>query len=216
MSARPAYCGLRGRIAGFRSDERGATMIEYAMVLPIFLLLFFGLIDFGRLAFHVVASERAMQVAARVAAVRPPACTGVPDTQVRDPAATAPPEFGTNCNAGTKVCLDPGTISCTGSATNATATEIWTLVRGTLPNDATIGQLRFSYAYDADLGFLGGPFVPVVTVELEDVGFKFVSPLSALARLAGATLTGDIDKDIKLPRASVSLPGEDLAMGGSG
>jgi len=216
MSAQNTCPGPKGPVARFRSDDSGATMVEFAIVLPILLLLFFGLIDFGRLAFHIVASERAMSVAARVAAVRPPACDGLPETHQRDPDAEALPEFGTNCNAGGKICRDIGTISCTGRATNATATEIWALVRGTLPNDATISQMRFSYAYDADLGFLGGPYVPVVTVELENVGFEFVSPLTALAELAGATLAGNLDNDITLPRASVSLPGEDLAMGGNG
>ena len=49
-------------------DNNGATLVEFAVVLALFLLIFFGLIDFGRLAFNYVTAEKAMQVASRVAA----------------------------------------------------------------------------------------------------------------------------------------------------
>jgi hypothetical protein len=76
--------------------------------------------------------------------------------------------------------------------------------------------LRFSYTYDARLGFLGGPYVPVVTVEMEDVTFDFVTPLAGLAALASATGTSAIGSTVTMPSMSVSLPGEDLAQGEDG
>lgn len=218
MTARRAYSGPTGsRLTRFARDETGATMVEFAMVLALLLLIIFGLIDFGRLAFHIVTAERSMQIAARVAAVRPPACAGVPSIHRRSASASSTPEFGTNCNAGSDICADVGTITCNGDSGNDTAWEIWRLVQGSLPVDADISALRFSYAFDPDLGFLGGPYVPMVTVELDNVTFEFISPLSALAALAGATATStEIDADITLPSMSVSLPGEDLAMGETG
>ncbi|SNS44948.1 TadE/TadG family type IV pilus assembly protein [Tropicimonas sediminicola] len=206
------------RLRAFRRDEDGATLVEFALVLALFLLILFGLIDFGRMAFHYVTAEKAMHIAARVAAVRPPACAGVPEFHLIDPdnTDTTPPDYGTRCNAGANVCLPAGTISCAGALTNSTVAEIWPIVRGTLPNDANPDALRFSYAYDPNLGFLGGPYVPVVTVELQNLQFRFISPLGALVGLTGATAPTGLGADIAFPAMSVSMPGEDLAHGSAG
>jgi Flp pilus assembly protein TadG len=201
----------------FWQDEEGSTLVEFSIVISLFLLILFGLVDFGRLAYHLVTSERAMQAAARLAAVRPAACAGVPATLVRAALAPDNTAYGTSCNAGGPVCADPGPVTCAGSSANATAVEIWNLVQPTLPPGATIANLRFSYAFDPNLGFLGGPYVPVVTVELDDVGFDFVTPLTSLAQVAGATPGGGSwDAGLVLPAQSVSIPGEDLAQGEGG
>ncbi len=208
---------IRALLRRLRSDETGATLVEFAIVIGLFLLIFFSLIDFGRLAFHVVTTERATQAGARIAAVRPTACPGVPETLARAAGAPASIEYGTSCGAGGPICHDPGPITCTGVATNPTAAEVWAVMRATLPPGATIANIRFTYSFDANLGFLGGPYVPVVTVELENVGFEFVTPLSALAVFAGATPEGPaFDADMVLPSQSVSLPAEDMAQGENG
>ncbi|MBY6057149.1 pilus assembly protein [Leisingera daeponensis] len=208
-----AYAALRR----FRREQDGAALVELGVAIPLFLLLFMGIIDFGRMAFHYVVAERAMNVAARVAAVRPPACAGVPEIHRRDPSASGTlPNFGTSCRAGPDICLNAGTVTCAGSAANATANEIWALVRGAMPPDATIAALSFSYSYDGSLGFLGGPYVPVVTVELQNQTFEFVSPLGRLAALAGAAGGSGLGASVPFPAMSVSLPGEDLALGQSG
>lgn len=209
-----AYAALRR----FRRDQGGATLVELAVTIPLFLLLFMGIIDFGRMAFHYVVAERAMNVAARVAAVRPPACAGVPEIHRRASSASGtPPSFGTSCRAGPDICEDAGTVTCSGSAANPTANEIWELVRGAMPPGAGIGDLSFSYSYDQNLGFLGGPYVPVVTVEIEGQTFEFVSPLGRLAALAGSTAGTSLgEAAVPFPSMSVSLPGEDLALGQNG
>jgi hypothetical protein len=70
------------------------------------------------------------------------------------------------------------------------------------------------------MGFLGGPFTPVVTVEIQNLNFNFIHPLAGLAGLAGATDTTDqADAEangVPMPSMSISLPGEDLALGGNG
>jgi len=209
---------LRARITRFGADETGTTLVEFTFVLVLFLLIFFGLIDFGRMAFHYVTAERAMQVAARVAAVRPPACGGVPEFNARGPVGPTeiPPDFGTSCNIGANICQAVATVTCTGSAANATANEIWNIVRGTLPNSATIANMSFSYEHDNNLGFLGGPYVPVVTVELQNLQFDYISPLGALVGLTGAAADANLGASISFPDMSVSLPAEDLAMGDNG
>jgi hypothetical protein len=212
------YSKLKNGVRLVYRDESGSALIEFGIVLSVFLLLFFGLIDFGRLGFHYVQAEKAMQVAARVAAVRPPVCPGVPETHVRGAVApgTLASDFGTSCRAGPTICLNPGTFTCSGSAGNATSNEIWTLITGALPNNADITNLEFSYSYDNNLGFLGGPYVPVVTVELQNLDFQFVSPLGALVGLTGGVADANLGLDIPFPPMSVSMPAEDLASGDNG
>ncbi len=210
--------GLHKRLARaarrFAAEAAGATLVEFSLVLGVFLLLVFGLIDFGRMGYTHVMAEKATQMAVRIAAVRPPACPGVPARHDPGPAAegASPPDFGTMCRAGAGVCASVS-VTCTGSAENATAVEIFNRVAALLPPGAGVANLRYSYSFDPDLGFLGGPFTPVVTVELVDMRFDFVSPLGALAVFAGAAGAEGLDDGFELRAMSVSLPAEDLAHG---
>ena len=214
---------IRFRLQGLVRDESGTTLVELAIVLPVFLLLFFGLIDFGRMGAEYVMADKATQLAARLAAVRPAACAGVPNANLRGavPINTVPPRFGTNCSAGATICTNPGTITCAGdinpaNPNNTTDIEVWTAVSALLPTTATPANLRFSYAYDPNMGFLGGPYVPVVTVEIQNLNFQFATPLSGLAALAGAGGAPTPGPTLPFPPMSVSLPAEDLAQGTNG
>ena len=89
-------------------------------------------------------------------------------------------------------------------------------MQGALPVSADISNLSFSYAYDSNLGFLGGPYVPVVTVGLQNVDFEFLTPLGGLVALTGATADPALAATVPFPPMSVSLPGEDLALGSNG
>lgn len=208
---------LSARARGFRADQRGTTMVEFALVLPVFLLLLFALIDFGRLGFEYVMADKAMQLAARMAVARPAACPDVPQTNLRGVVAsgTVPPYFGTNCRAGATVCADPGTITCLGDTGNATVAEIWTAISPLMPSHATAADLRFTYAFDSNLGFLGGPYTPMVTVQTDTLTFQFATPISALAALA-AGQANDLPGSLPFPAMTVSLPAEDLALGEAG
>lgn len=205
---------VRRALRRFRSDQSGAGLVEYSLVVLLFLFLLFAIIDFGRLANTWVAANKATQIAARLAAVRPPVCAGVPNLNVRG-AAAASATFGTMCRAGTGVCLDPGTFTCQGTDTDPTSAEIVQAIRPLMPQGTEAANLRFSYSFDPDLGFLGGPYVPVVTVEFTDVDFTFVSQLGRmLGPLTGNTSA--LGGNIPMPEMSVSLPGEDLALGTDG
>lgn len=198
----------------FWADESGASLVEFALVITLFLFLLVAIIDFGRIGHAWVSANKATQLAARIAAVRPPACAGVPLLNVRGSAAS-PPAFGALCRAGAGVCASPGTITCPGSAANPTAQEIYTAIFPLLPFGTTIGQTRYSYAYDPNMGFLGGPYVPMVTVDLTSVNFTFISQLGGfVTALTGQAST--LGTPIRLPGMSVSLPAEDLALGMDG
>jgi Flp pilus assembly protein TadG len=201
-------------VRDFCTDEGGASLVEFSLVVTLFLFLLFGMVDFGRIGHAWVGANKATQLAARLAAVRPPACAGVPTRNVRGTATTIL-NFGALCRAGSGVCANPGTFTCQGVASNATAQEIFTAVRPLVPPGSSIGQMRYSYAFDPNLGFLGGPYVPMVTVEFTSVNFTFVSQLGAfVTALTGQTST--LGAPLSLPGMSVSLPGEDLALGTDG
>ena len=100
-----------------------------------------------------------------------------------------------------------------------TSEEVWTFLQVALPNDATMQNIVFSYEFDPNLGFLGGPYVPMVTVELNGLSFEFVSPLGELTALAigqSSDQTEQLGGTIPFPALSATLPGEDLALGTSG
>lgn len=202
------------RARHFRSDQSGAGLVEYSLVILLFLFMLFAIIDFGRLANAWVAANKATQIAARLAVVRPAVCPGVPDVNVRGnyPGAAT---FGAMCRLATGVCSNPGTFVCQGNDTNPTSVEIVQAIRSLMPPGTQPDNLRFSYSYDADLGFLGGPYIPMVTVEFTDVEFVFVSQLGQmLGPLTGNTTA--LGANIAMPGMSVSLPGEDLALGTGG
>lgn len=198
----------------FRRDQSGGVLVEFAIVVSVFLFLFAALLDFGRLSYSSVTAQTAAQIAARVAVARAPACMGVPETHMRGAASPAP-RFGTSCSATTGVCASVATISCAGSAANATASQIWARVNALLPAGATIDMIQFSYSFDSNLGFLGGPYTPMVTVELNLNDFQFASPLAALANAAGAS-NSSLPSAKSYSSFSVSLPAEDLAEGEAG
>lgn len=200
-------------LARFRADQNGAAMVEFSIVAVLFFMVMFVTIDFGRLGFAHVGSDTAMRMAVRIAAVRPPACGGVPERLGRGtvPESTQPPRFGTACRAETWVCQTVATVSCRGASTNPTAAYIYGRIAPLLPAGTAVDSLRFSYAQDKLLGYLGGPYTPIVTVELidrskaDDVGlpFPFITPIG---RTTGITL----------PTFSSSLPSEDLNTGDAG
>jgi len=202
-------------LARFAGESHGAVLVEFAIVVSLFFFLFFGVIDLGRLFSSFVLNESGADLAIRTAVVRPPACAGVPDRHTRGTAVSAP-RFGTSCGAVATTCASVATVSCAGSGADPTATEIWTRIAPLMPTGTTITDLQFTYTFDPNLGFLGGPYTPMVTVDLTPPAFQFISPLGALAGASGAANPGSLGNAITYPTFSVSLPAEDLALGSAG
>lgn len=74
-------------------EERGAAAVEFAMVLPILLLIMFGLIQYGWLFYQVQETSFAVREGARVAAVGSQNCDGVKALVVsRIPSAATTPD----------------------------------------------------------------------------------------------------------------------------
>lgn len=205
---------FRRSIRSRLQSESGAVLVEFAIVISLFFFLFFALLDFGRLIYSIALAEKATYLAARTAIVRPAACDEVP---LRHEIGTAltPPRFGTSCSAGPNVCAVQATISCAGVASNPTAQAIWANISPLLPPGSNISVLQFTYQFDSNLGFLGGPYTPMVTVGLNLPDFQYISPLGAIANAAGAN-NSTLGGTSTYPGFNVSLPGEDLAQGNAG
>jgi hypothetical protein len=203
---------LWAEVARFRADQAGATLVEFAMVFGVFIFLLFGVIDFGRLGFSYVMATKATETAVRMAVVRPPVCAGLPVANLRGTllGLTAALKFGTACNSAEGLCAQVATKSCSGSAQSPTAVEIWSQINALMPSNARIDNLEFSYRFDSNLGFLGGAYRPVVTVEIKDLAFEYISPLGALAAAAGAATEDKLGQSFSFPSMSASLPAEDL------
>ena len=224
-------------------EETGASLIEYTVVISLFLLVFFAILDFGRLGFNWVMTEKAMQRAARIATVRPPVCTGVPVTHALLSGTTD--RIGTLCRTGT-ACANGGVQQCVLGNVNTfdctavtnTAGEIWCTLEPILPSNATPRHIWVSYRYDPQLGFAGGPYTPMVEVGVstadniaggtnvianaQELRFEFLTPIPGMAALAGGGAMGNMPNganglpSIPFPDMSVSLPGEDLNNGTNG
>ncbi len=231
MSARVQKCLDR-----FARAESGTTLVEFAIAISLFLLIFFAVLDFGRLAYNWVMAEKAMQTAARIAAVRSPVCAGVPVMNLRADVFDDTFPSGTMCRAQPGLCEANAPAICTLAGADpgspeaiATASEIWTSVRPLLPDNATTSNVLIRYDFDEQLGFLGGPYTPLITTELVgtsnqnggfgDFRFTFVTPLSALAAAAGARDTTGVPTEgasIPFPAVSTTMPAEDMNLGGRG
>jgi hypothetical protein len=199
----------------FRTQERGAALVEMALVVPMFLLLMFGIVDYGRLYWSTTTAQKAMQKAARLATVGPAQCGALPASHelVNNPTGT--PRFGTLCRVG-GICEVPNLPApCRLDTSTAYGERIWDEIQPLLPPGTTPTNVQFAYTHDPRLGFLGGPYTPVVTAELIDVDFDFVMPLAGLAALASNSpaVTSNTPNSISLPAMSTSVPAEDLGIG---
>ena len=89
---------MHRRACGGAARERGAAAVEFALLLPVLLLLVFGIIDFGRALNAQITLTQAAREGARLAAV------GQPNVVGRTQAAAA----GLNPVAVTVTACPPG------------------------------------------------------------------------------------------------------------
>ena len=54
----------------FRETEAGQSLVEFTMILPLFLVLLFGMVDFGRAFYTWLLVTNAAREGARIAAVQ--------------------------------------------------------------------------------------------------------------------------------------------------
>lgn len=99
MSATDAQGTQRAR---GRANQRGQALVETALILPVFLLLLFGLIDGGRFVYTDSVMSQAVREGARVAAVE---ALWVGKTTANDPSCVATAgAINPAVNPGAHVC----------------------------------------------------------------------------------------------------------------
>jgi len=199
----------------FRRNDKGSVLVEFAVVLPLFLILLFAIIDFGQIYLRWILAEKATELAVRLLVVRAPLCAGVPTFNDRANGAPRELPFGSSCGLIANLCANPGTISCNGAnADSDDFDDIIARVGSFLPTQVQPDNLLFTYSF-ANLGFLGGPYVPLVSVELQgDVEVPFITPLGPLLQTFYGGGQG-LD-DPSMPTMRATLPAEDLIEGGPG
>ena len=171
-------------IRRFAADERAAGAAEFALILPIFLLFMFGIIDAGRYAYDFNRGEKASQAGARLAVVTDPLVT-----ELTAYTYTGKTIGGVTLNQGDRIPQAAlGTITCTSTGCSCSS---GTCLDGTLTLDSTAfsrlaGTVRAIYPAVANtdiavdyvgsgLGYAGNPtgmdVAPFVTVRLLNQSF---------------------------------------------
>lgn len=92
---------MRHPIFSKGAGARGQSLVEFALVFPIFAALLFGVIDGGRLIYLNTVVSQAAREGARVAAVE---ASWIGITTAQDPSCVVPPAVVTSANPGAHVC----------------------------------------------------------------------------------------------------------------
>lgn len=209
---------MRSRRVSLFYDQLGSSAVEFALVLPLLLVLIFGLIDAGRFIWTANKAEKATQMGVRFAVATNPVPGGLAahnfSTGNNIPQGNTIPEsaFGgatctstagtaqstavaCSCNPG-KTCPDLGTASVTAF------NNILTRMQQYMP-ELGANQIEVNYAYSG-LGYAGDPngmdVAPLVRIGLrQDTNRPNFKPITLLV----------FDASIPLPAFTATLTMED-------
>ena len=177
----------------FGRDQRGASAAEFALVLPLLILLLLGIIDAGRFMWEYNQAEKATQMGVRYAVA-----TGVVPTGIRtysfaasggvtagEPIPTSsagsPPAWFASATCNNTTCTCSGSSAfCTAIGYDSAAFTAIVKRMNNMYAGVTAARVTIEYR-NVGLGFAGdpnGPDVePLVTVTLTGMQFK---PLSTM------------------------------------
>jgi Flp pilus assembly protein TadG len=114
----------------FGRDRAGTSSLEFGLLLPVFLLLFLGIIEFGRALWTQSALQNAVEAAARYAAINYPTCASVSQTK----SYAAGEVFGQSIPSSTF------SLSCNACGTQVSARLPFSfIVPGLIPYSITLG-----------------------------------------------------------------------------
>lgn len=175
---------MRGPLLRLWRDERGMAA-EFALVLPLLLLLMLGTIEAGIYAWRINQGEKATQWGARFAAVTDPVAAEIAtDNYINQTIG------GTQIGQGDRIPLANFTIVCTSAGTTCSCTGSDCL-RGSYTKDAAAftrltarmqqvypqlaeANVQVEYA-GSGLGFAGDPngpdVAPLITVRLTGLSY---------------------------------------------
>jgi hypothetical protein len=209
---------MRTPFASVARDQTGTTTIEFSIVMVMFFLLTFGLVEFGYLLFQWNSAAKAAQFGARMAAVSDPVWTALLGlTDSGTPGGPWTTAYNVTCR-GTNATGSSG--QCGGSSAEYDSTAMQRLVFGrgggttcgAIGTDGDPGicdvferitpeNVNITYQ-NTGLGFAsrpGGP-VPTITLTLTGLTYQFIG----LEGLLGF-------EEITMPDFKVTMTGEDLS-----
>ncbi len=166
-------------------DRAAATAAEFALVLPLLLVLLFGIIDAGRFMWEYNEAEKATQMGARFAVVANPAAAGLSTYSFSISGGVPQGVAVPTSSFDYAVCNDTSCGTCAGSFcgsigySNAAFRNIVDRMRLMYP---PIGYNNVQVEYrNVGLGFAGNPDGPdvsaLVTVSLTGLTFQPITCL---------------------------------------
>jgi hypothetical protein len=184
-------------IRGLFGDRRGAGAVEFALVVPLLLILLFGVIDAGRFLWEYNRAEKATQMGARYAIVTDVIPSALVDQDYVGTANCIINGTVQNCTPGDlinsasalgKVTCTSSGCACTGSCPTATisGTAFTNLVgrMQIMKPGITAANVRVIFR-GSGLGFAGDPngmqVIPLVTVELTGLQFRPIMLFNSVA-----------------------------------
>lgn len=197
---------MRWALRKIWGDQRGASLVEFSLILPMLFAVIFGIIDMGYLAYQYNAAVKATQAGAQYAATHDPVVSGLFDCGTTDYTDKA----GTDCGAVTGYAT--WTVTCPGGQ-NCEAgimADIVTEMQAFYPN-LEAANVRVTFSGEPGLGYIGrGRPVPAITVEIVDLKYNFIAVGIFVNAMADALR---IDADIGITSARTTVIAEDLREG---
>lgn len=145
------------------------------MVLPLLLLLMFGIIDVGRYMWSINRAEKAAQMGVRMAVVTQFVSSAINANYVGQCSLQAGDTIPANCFTAVTCSRSGTSASCTsGTADTAAFNRVLRRMQAFMPEIAA-SNVQIIYS-PSGLGYAGDPngpdVAPLVTVQLSNLGFS--------------------------------------------
>lgn len=200
---------MTARFASLLKSRQASSAAEFALVLPLLILLLFGILDVGRYMWALNRAEKATQMGVRYAVVSDPVATVV-NTDFVDDYSIPGGDVVPAAVFGSATCTSSGNCTVTGSANGVNG-------RNAVAFDAIVAWMRKFYPElqasnvriiyeNVGLGYSGDPtgpdVAPLITVELTGLTFP------ALALFGGSVGLPDITASLTLEDGECSITGD--------
>ena len=196
------------RVRNLINDRSAASAVEFALLLPLLLVLLFGIIDGGRWMWSINRAEKAAQMGARMAVVTNPISPGIAASYLGVDGLTQG-DLIPSTSFGKVRCTSSGCACATtpcpalGTADTAAFDSLVARMQNFSP-ELTSANVAIEYSASG-LGFAGNPngsdLVPLVTV-------KIGSPATPVQF---RPITSLLFATMNLPTVTTTLTAEDLS-----